>query len=117
MKNLNKFLLVLLSFATLIATAATTPLKPVNLKCQAANTDPIFYKASLVGPDKARFYHLKFAYKYYGEVLKYEYDLKKINKSYIGQKARVYNLVQQKNKTTRLYIETEKDGPIDMLCH
>ena len=116
MKKVGMLLSVLLSLATVTASAAPVAVKPVNLKCQAANIDPIYYKASLVGPDKAKFYHLKFAYQYYGTVLKYEYDLKKINKSYIGQKARVYNLVQQKNKSIRLYIETEKDGPIDMIC-
>lgn len=88
----------------------------VNLNCRSAYADPILYKASLQGPDKNRFYKLKFSYSYMGEKINYQYDLKKIQKSFIGQKARVYNLKKQKNKTIRLYIETEKESPIDMIC-
>ena len=116
MKKVGMLITVILSISFLTTAKAATAEKPVSLKCQAANIDPIYYKATLVGPDKAKFYKLKFAYQYYGAILKYEYDLKKINKSYIGQKARVYNLTQQKNKSIRLYIETEKDGPVDMIC-
>ena len=116
MKNTSLFLSLLVTFGVLNLSFAAPVQKPVNLNCQAAHIDPIFYKATLQGPNKANFYHLKFAYQYYGAVLKYEYDLKKINKSFIGQKARVYNLVAQRNKTVRLYVETEKDGPIDMVC-
>lgn len=88
----------------------------MNLNCRSAYVDPILYKASLQGPDKNRFYKLKFSYSYMGEKLNYQYDLKKIQKSFIGQKARVYSLKKQKNKTIRLYIETEKESPVDMIC-
>jgi hypothetical protein len=112
---MKKLALLFSVLFAVICHAATTE-KPISLSCRSAHLDPIFYEASLQGPDKNRFYKLKFSYQYYGAVLKYHYDLKKINKSFIGQKARVYNLTPQINKTIRLYVETDKDGPIDMIC-
>lgn len=90
--------------------------KSINLKCQAAHMQPIAYRASLQGPDKSGDYRLRFTYQYYGAALDYQYSVKRIKDSFIGPKARAYNLVPQKNKTIRLYIETEKDGPVDMIC-
>ncbi len=90
--------------------------KPISWKCQSTYKDPIFYRATLEGPSKTQTYKLKFSYTYLRENLIFQYDVKKINKSFIGQKARAYNLTPQKNKSVRLYIETDKDGPIDMIC-
>lgn len=121
MTQLILFLAIIFALPQMAQSQAGAPKKvllkkAVNLKCQAAQLQPIAYKASLQGPDKNGEYRLRFAYQYYGATLDYEYQVKRIKDSFIGKKARVYNLVQQKNKTIRLYIETEKDGPVDMIC-
>jgi hypothetical protein len=113
---MKKEILVLALLFVSFANARSTSEKPLNLRCQSVYKEPIFYRASLQGPNKNNFHKLQFSYRFEGQNLNYQYNLKKIQKSFIGQKARVYKLKVQNNKRIRLYVETDKAGPIDMIC-